>query len=491
MTQLDNAHKLPPAPTTLELARDGDIDPTMDYPPPHRPMQTARQLIADIWTRGDMRTLAHWNGTFWQWTGTHYAPVDDLEVRGPIYERLEQVTYSGKDGPRPWDPTTARVSGIMEPLAIQVHLTTDTTPMWRHNPTRPTDGLIPMANGLLDYAAGTLTPHSPDFFTTWALPFDYQPRATCPQWKTFIADTFAHDPAGGRCLQEWAGYLISGRTDLQTALMVLGPPASGKGVISHIMKSLMGLSNAASPTMGDFDTPHGLESVIGKPLTVVEDAREAGRYANGKALSNFLSLIANDYMSINPKYRPVWYGHLNTRLMLFSNELPRFSDASGAILRRFKIIRLARSHQDAPDTGLTSRLLKELSGIFLWALEGLERLEKQGHLTTPATHSEQIALMSDTAQPVKAFMEDYADYFHVTNDQNDHVEISVLLKEWKAFCTETERKPGNRETFTTRLSATYPGVKCTSIYTRPDRRGMKRVARGIKQIAPLPAPQHW
>ena len=59
-----------------------------------------------------------------------------------------------------------------------------------------------------------------------------------------------------------------------------------------------------------------------------------------------------------------------------SNELPRFTDAADALTSRMLILELARSWYGKEDVGLTDKLIAELPGILLWAIEGWNRLRE-------------------------------------------------------------------------------------------------------------------
>ncbi|HAT1137368.1 TPA: hypothetical protein I8W03_001379, partial [Corynebacterium striatum] len=91
-----------------------------------------------------------------------------------------------------------------------------------------------MNNGILDFRTRKFRPsHTPALFTTWHLPFDYDPHAECPTFEAFLNSIFEHDPAGRKTVQEFAGYAVSGRTDLQKALVIIGPARGGKGTLSR------------------------------------------------------------------------------------------------------------------------------------------------------------------------------------------------------------------------------------------------------------------
>ena len=53
------------------------------------------------------------------------------------------------------------------------------------------------------------------------------------------------------------------------------------------------------------------------------------------AVERLLSISGEDTLTIDRKYRDPWTGRLPTRFMILTNELPRFTDSSGALASRF------------------------------------------------------------------------------------------------------------------------------------------------------------
>lgn len=95
-----------------------------------------------------------------------------------------------------------------------------------------------------------------------------------------------------------------------------------------------------------------------------------------------------------------------TRFLLISNELPRFGDASGAIANRFVVLTLRQSWLGRENIDLTSELRTELPGILSWALDGLERLGRQGRFTEPASSKDAMLTLADLVSPASAFVRD-------------------------------------------------------------------------------------
>lgn len=450
--------------TTAELVDAGELDSGKDwntYPSPGQPMATARRLMSDLFTTSDGRALVRWRGDWWRYNGNCWDLLDDeLDVKEHLWNRLEKVVYLDKDhSERPWAPTTSKVHGLMEPLAILARI-----PGHLNSPTWITPAkdypsaarLVSTGNGLLDLATRTLHPHTPKLFSTWALDFDYDPDATCPTWERFLGEVFAHDPAGAELLQEYAGYLVSGRTDMHKALLIVGPRRGGKGTISRIIQQLVGTANAVSPSLGTLGSEFGLAGLIGKPLAVVEDARADDDRRMNTTVERLLNIIGEDAIAVNRKNIDFWHGTLPTRLLVVSNETPRFLDSSGAITSRFMSVRLQASFESNPDTGLGRKLRGELPGIFTWALDGLARLEQQGRFTRPATMDEMHDLMADLASPMQKFLDEN---YIVTGEENDRLTVSSAHSEFKLWCEQEGLKIVNRDTFVQRVVSTEPRIK--------------------------------
>ncbi|MGP5117876.1 DNA primase family protein [Corynebacterium casei] len=440
----------------IEQAKRGD---SPSYPPPSRPYDVANQSMSEMFiNQNGLKTLVYWRGDFWLYTGTHFRLIkDDLEVKQKLWQRLNAAEFEGKEGELvPWSPTTAKIKGLMEPLQILSLLDADQqSPSWLlDSEAHGLDAahVVSAHNGLIDLQSRRLHPHTPGLFTTWSLPFDYDPHATCPRWDSFLQEVFAHDPKGSDLLQEFAGLLISGRTDLQKALLVVGPKRGGKGTISRIMQSLVGAANCVSPTLGTLGGEFGLEGLIGKPLAVIEDARGDERMST--TVERLLNIIGEDTVAVNRKGIEFWYGKLPTRFMIFSNEMPRFFDSSGAITSRFMYVRLQQSFAANPDPNLKDKLTAELPGIFNWALRGLDRLnQNDGVFTRPDTMDEMQDLMTDMASPLTRFFEEE---YEITGDPKDILDVSTVMSEFKPWWEEQGMKPINRETFIQRATAANP-----------------------------------
>src|SRR5262249_39548243 len=119
-----------------------------------------------------------------------------------------------------------------------------------------------------------------------------------------------------------------------------------------------------------------------------------------------LSITGEDLMSVDKKYSvdPVTQ-KFGTRLIICSNEMPHFDDASGAFAHRLIPLEMTTSHTGHEDVFLTDRLLTELSGIFLWPAKGLQRLREREKFDPPKRSFEIVQEIGEMGSPVRLFLD--------------------------------------------------------------------------------------
>jgi putative DNA primase/helicase len=182
-----------------------------------------------------------------------------------------------------------------------------------------------------------------------------------------LDEIWPQEPEAVDVLGEWFGYVVSGRLDLHKILLMVGPTRGGKGVIARVLTALIGKQNVAGPTLNSLGGDFGLAPLIGKPLAIISDARFVGKNGN-IVVERLLSISGEDVLTVNRKYRDQWTGKLPSRLHVISNELPRLSDASAALVGRIVLLLLSRSWLGREDHELERRLHGELAGILNWSI---------------------------------------------------------------------------------------------------------------------------
>ncbi len=448
----------------LHLTEALDEPTSRELPAPSTPMDVARVLIEERYSREGAPTLRHWRGGWWQWCGPRWVEVEQRAMAAETYRFTEHAHYfDGKDEPKPWAPNRHRIGDLLDALAAGVHLPEDVAmPSWLDE--RDYDGLlVSCANGLLEVGRRALIPHTPWFLNGTSVPFEYAENAPGPaRWVEFLETLWPGDAASQAALQEWFGYVVSGRLDLHKILLLVGPTRAGKGVISRILGALVGTENVAGPTLSSLNGDFGLAPLLGKTLAVVSDARLNGRGAH-VVVERLLSVSGEDTLTVNRKYREQWSGKLPTRLMLCSNELPQLGDASMAIAGRFVPLLLNQSWLGREDHHLEDELRQELPGILNWALDGLERLAVQDRFTRTPGADEAMVALQDLASPVAAFVRDRC-------VRGDHeVAVDVLYAAYRGWDEDNGHVKSTKQVFGRDLRAAVPGLRVGQIGPHEDR----------------------
>lgn len=445
---------------------------------PHR----LARLFLDEHQHPDGLTLRYWREQFHRWSGGAYRALDEKELRAELCQRIKQefdrlnriaielwekagrVDKKGKPEPKPEARrVTARLTAdTMHALAGLTLLPgTVEQPTWLgggQGQPCPAEDILACRNGLVslpDVAGGRgrLCPHTPRFFSGNVLPYDFNPAAPRPaEWLAFLERLWPDDPQVVEALQAWFGCCLTTDTRQQKILMVVGPRRSGKGTIARVLRQLVGEANVCGPTLAGLGTNFGLQPLLGKSVAVISDARLSGRTDAAIVTERLLSISGEDAQTIDRKNLSHVTTKLAVRFIILTNELPRLNDPSGALVGRLILLRLTRSWYGNEDTGLTARLLTELPGILLWAVEGWRRLRERGHFVQPESGRKLISDMEDLSSPIGAFIRECCDV-------GPHCEVKVqdLFDSWKGWCEEKGRKDhGTEQTFGRDLRAALP-----------------------------------
>jgi putative DNA primase/helicase len=317
-----------------------------------------------------------------------------------------------------------------------------------------------------------------NYFSLNALNYDYVPSPPKPQaWLTFLGQLWPDDPEAGPLLQEWFGYCLTPDTRQQKMLLIIGPKRSGKGTIARVLRALIGPENVAGPTLSSFGMNFGLWPLLGKSAAIVSDARlSGGRRDQDVIVERLLSISGEDSLTVDRKNLEPVTTKLLTRLTILTNELPRLGDSSGALTSRFLMLHTPRSWYGQEDTGLSDRLLGELPGILVWAIEGWQRLRGRGRFVQPASGRELIEEMEDLSSPVGEFVKTCC---FVGPDQQ--VPRKDLYARFKTWCEDSKgtKNPPTESTFGRDLHAACPSVRTARPRQDGDR---QRVYQGIGLI---------
>jgi putative DNA primase/helicase len=240
-----------------------------------------------------------------------------------------------------------------------------------------------------------------------------------------------------------------------------------------MLTALVGVANVCGPTLSSLATNFGLWPLLGKLLAIISDARLGGRADQAVITERLLAISGEDAITVDRKNLPPLTSRLPVRIMILTNELPRLADSSGALANRFVVLTLKQSFLGREDPRLYDHLLRELPGILLWAIAGLQRLTQRGHFVQPDASTEAIGEMRDLSSPVSAFVREYC-----TVAPGVSVAVQDLYDAFVGWShSQGIRRPPESNVFGRDLRAAIPGLDSGQ---RSDDSGRRvRIYKGI------------
>ncbi|MDK2937382.1 MAG: putative primase/helicase [Eubacteriaceae bacterium] len=240
---------------------------------------------------------------------------------------------------------------------------------------------LTLKNGIFLIGSKMLIPHSPKFYKTYVLPITYRPEAQCLRFLQFIDEITLSDQSLALNLQEQVGYIISNSMKGEKVFFWISDGSSGKSTLGNIIEAMVGTDHISSVTLHDLNSRFGLEPMFGKKLNLANESEVAGLFRTER----LKLLCTNDKVTIDRKGQTAITVRPSIKLLFLTNNMPELiTDIKYGFERRLHITPFpAKFVGKGADINLTEKLLEEIDGILLWALEGLERLKANKYRFTP------------------------------------------------------------------------------------------------------------
>jgi putative DNA primase/helicase len=286
-------------------------------------------------------------------------------------------------------------------------------------------------------------------FLTYQLPFNYDPEATAPIFKKYL-ERVLPDPDSRKVLAEYMGYVFikngSKRLKAEKVLLIYGNGANGKSVFFDVITAMLGEQNVTHNSLQKLTEDKGRHraDIANKLLNYSSEM-------NGKLESSIFKQMASGEPIEAQK---MWENPVTIRqyakLIFNCNELPREVENTHAFFRRLLIIPFdVTIPPEEQDKQLYSKIIdNELSGVFNWVLEGLDRLLKQDGFTQCEAAEKAVKQYQVESDSVQCFIQE--------KGYRKSTEKFILIKElyslYKEFCHEDGMRSLNKMNFKKRLS---------------------------------------
>ncbi|MDG1276933.1 MAG: phage/plasmid primase, P4 family [Algoriphagus sp.] len=318
-------------------------------------------------------------------------------------------------------------------------------------PTLADKVLINLQNGTFEVSPnGTqLRPFDRSDFLTYQLPFEYNPQAKAPLFETYLNKVLP-DGERQKVLAEYLGFVFikhgSNRLKEEKALVLYGTGANGKSVFFEIVSALLGSENTSNYSLQSLTNDNGyFRAKLANKL--VNYASEI----NGKLESSiFKQLVSGEPVEARLPYGEPFTLKQYAKLIFNCNELPKDVEHTNAYFRRFLIIPFdVTIPPQEQDKQLHTKIIeKELSGVFNWVLDGLNRLLKQKRFTDCEAVKQAVEQYKSQSDSVKMFIDEN----EYQNSPTDYRLIKELYTEYRGYCIEDGFHPVNKSNFIKRLS---------------------------------------
>lgn len=416
---------------------------------PHR---LARLYISRRATIDGAPVLRFWRQDWWQWNGRQYQQIAKNDVIAKVtqvikdeFDRLsilKQATIGQAEGD---DPTSMKVRrtlvndvvGALQSLTMIDSRAEQFCWVDEYGATRR--NYIALENGILDIDAvmrdeeesECLLRHSPHWFSSVCLPYQFDAAAECPRWDAFLQKNLEGDEERIALLQEWAGYLLVADTGQQRFLALEGEGSNGKSVFLAGIQAMIGVENVSHVNLELFHQRFALTQTLGKLANICADVGEIDKLAEG----HLKSFTSGDAMFFDRKNRDGVTGIPTARLMISFNTRPRFSDRSNGVWRRMLLVPWRVEVQEEEkvrnmDKAAWWEASGELPGILRWAIVGLAKLRQRGAFLVPKICQDAIEDYRNEANPARAFLSE----FYEAGTRDDWIFTTEIYTQYTDWC---------------------------------------------------------
>lgn len=272
-------------------------------------------------------------------------------------------------------------------------------------------------------------------------------------------------------LQEYLGYCLLKDNRAHKGLAIFGKSGAGKSVLGSIVLDIFGDTVLKGSIVNMLQGQFGLGNMINHLLMFEDEVPDLEL----KESSELKKIISGGPVKSEKKYQnPVTVNSYCKLFMLGNHFIKCKTNEIDALKRRFLIMEV-KPYDDnrVQDTTLTTKLLKEKEGIFLWMIEGFYRLAKQKwHFSYEEEMTEKVAKIinkNSETYLISSFLSD-KEYVELNVDNKEYSDS--LYKAYVAWAIDKD-KPiiSDKQIFYTCLGSIKSDFNLTSITIEKAKRG--------------------
>lgn len=269
-------------------------------------------------------------------------------------------------------------------------------------------GLLNVANGTLDLAAGELRPASADDLITRLADVVFDPEATAPRFEAFL-ERVLPDAAVREWTSRYCGYVLAGSPVEQCFCTFLGDGSNGKSTLLSLLSSVL----------GDYSmtTPADTFIASSRSNTQFQEMARLGRGTRlligseppdaAKLDESFVKqLTGGDLVAGRAIYSATRTFVPQAVLIMAANAPLELSSSNVALTRRIKVVPFdVTISDDERDKELPAVLRAEAPGVLNWLVAGYRAYLEEGLSGEPSAVAEAGAEYMRASDTFADFME--------------------------------------------------------------------------------------
>lgn len=340
--------------------------------------------------------------------------------------------------------------------------------------------LLNVQNGTINLRTGELQPHKRADHLTKLAPVEYDPDATSTAWGKFLDTVTDGDMELQAFLQRSVGYSLTGLVSEEVLFFVHGPAATGKTTFMEAVRGVLG----EYAMTADFESfikrsanggaRNDIARLAGSRFVSSVEVDDGAKLAEGLVKQ----VTGGDRITARFLYRESFEFTPTFKLWLVANDAPGVRHDDEGLWRRILRVPFERvipgGERDPQVKASLSNPQESGPAILAWAVQGALAWQREG-LRVPASIHEATARYRDEMDPVREFLEEWAEL-----DPDEAVPVADLMRAYLSWAEANgDHYPLGRKKFNRLLEARG----CQRITERMDGKVVK-VWRGIRLVRP-------
>jgi P4 family phage/plasmid primase-like protien len=360
------------------------------------PMEVATNFwITEFPTGMAFPGLLHFRGGFWEWHGGEWKSKGDKYVADALWKYMSRCRiekYDGRAGGAVSKPILTDRKSVGDAIrALEAACRSDTidSPVidlgklhgleW----DRPEDTsrIISFKDVLYDAKTGKTYERTPLWFDPATLTVNCDPLAECPRWEQALDEWSGGDKVWEELLERWFGYCLMHHREYRRWMLMHGKSGAGKSLIINLFSKLMPTEAIGVSSLQLLANNHGLAGMEASRVLVIPEAAALSGASKSYATHMLKSIIGNDKIRINPKFRSMESMKLGASVVVIGNQIPTMSNENASMSVKMLLLPFDHSFDGlgnrSTDYDLENKLEKELTGIAYRLAMAAQRLEAE------------------------------------------------------------------------------------------------------------------